>query len=60
MPLDEPEAVATIRPHTDEGVSYALREHGWQPQSTLEHGLTQTIEWIEAHLDQYRVGTYAV
>ncbi len=28
----------------------------WQPQVTLEEGLRHTIRWIQANLDQYRVG----
>ncbi|MFQ6030490.1 MAG: GDP-mannose 4,6-dehydratase, partial [Dehalococcoidia bacterium] len=38
----------------------AQRLLNWQPQYTLEAGLTQTIEWIRQNLDRYRVGTYAV
>ena len=33
---------------------------GWSPSFTLEQGLTQTIEWIDQHLEQYRIGAYAV
>jgi nucleoside-diphosphate-sugar epimerase len=33
---------------------------GWKPQISLEDGLTRTIEWIRANLDQYRPGEYAV
>jgi len=33
---------------------------GWQPQFTLQQGLTQTIEWMEKNLDRYRIGTYTV
>lgn len=33
---------------------------GWAPRVTLENGLERTIAWIEAHLERYRVGTYAV
>ncbi len=33
---------------------------GWQPRITLGDGLRETIDWISAHLDEYRVGAYAV
>jgi hypothetical protein len=32
----------------------------WQPKSTLEDGLRQTIDWIRAHPDRYRPDEYAV
>jgi dTDP-glucose 4,6-dehydratase len=32
---------------------------GWEPAVTLEEGLTLTIEWMRAHLDEYRTGVYA-
>ncbi|MHB8132785.1 MAG: GDP-mannose 4,6-dehydratase [Anaerolineaceae bacterium] len=31
---------------------------GWRPGVGLEDGLALTIEWIKAHLDLYRLGTY--
>jgi dTDP-glucose 4,6-dehydratase len=31
----------------------------WQPMVPLERGLQRTIEWIEAHLSQYRTDVYA-
>jgi len=31
---------------------------GWRPTVELEDGLALTIEWIKAHLDLYRIGTY--
>lgn len=32
----------------------------WRPEISLEAGLSRTIEWIRAHLDQYRPTEYAV
>ena len=33
---------------------------GWQPQVSLNDGLEQTINWIEAHLNLYQSDVYAV
>ncbi|MDP6700785.1 MAG: SDR family NAD(P)-dependent oxidoreductase [Candidatus Latescibacteria bacterium] len=33
---------------------------GWSPQWALRQGLEETARWIEAHLDQYQPGRYAV
>ena len=33
---------------------------GWEPQYSLEDGLTETIEWVAQHLEQYRPGIYAI
>jgi dTDP-glucose 4,6-dehydratase len=33
---------------------------GWKPSTSLEDGLKQTIEWVKAHLEQYRAGVYIV
>ena len=33
---------------------------GWKPRTTLEDGLKKTIEWVEAHLERYRPGTYVL
>lgn len=33
---------------------------GWQPETSLEAGLAQTIAWIEQHLDFYRIGRYEI
>lgn len=33
---------------------------GWKPQVSLEEGLQRTIEWVDANLDRFRVGEYAV
>lgn len=38
--------------------SKALQILGWEPKTTIEQGLYKTIEWIESHLDLYRVGKY--
>ena len=31
---------------------------GWQPQTTLEDGLAQTIDYVTTHLDSYKAGIY--
>lgn len=31
---------------------------GWQPEVSLAQGLKETIAWIQAHPEMYRVGTY--
>lgn len=41
-------------------VSKVTSRCGWQPQVTLEEGLTITVEWIRAHLAHYRPGVYGV
>ncbi|MDL2325022.1 NAD-dependent 4,6-dehydratase LegB [Ruminococcaceae bacterium OttesenSCG-928-A16] len=33
---------------------------GWQPAYTFEQGLAETIEWIRANLDSYKVDQYNV
>ena len=33
---------------------------GWQPEWSLEDGLTETIEWVRNHIDRYRVGSYVI
>jgi len=33
---------------------------GWQPEVSLEEGLSRTITWISEHLSEYRVGVYEV
>jgi dTDP-glucose 4,6-dehydratase len=33
---------------------------GWEPPTSLEDGLKQTIEWVKAHLERYRAGVYIV
>ncbi len=38
----------------------ALELAGWQAEVTLEEGLRRTIQWIEAHLHEYRPREYAV
>lgn len=40
--------------------SPALAEEliGWRPTIGLEQGLERTLRWIEANLDEYRVGQY--
>jgi len=31
---------------------------GWHPEVALDQGLEKTIQWIESHLENYRVGQY--
>ncbi len=38
--------------------SLARKIIGWQPEVPLEDGLRQTVDWIEKHLQNYRVGVY--
>ncbi len=38
--------------------SLAQTTLGWMPQTSLDEGLDQTIEWIKAHLELYRIGKY--
>ena len=33
---------------------------GWEPQYTLEDGLTRTIEWMREHISSYKTGIYTV
>jgi NAD dependent epimerase/dehydratase len=33
---------------------------GWQPSTSLDAGLRQTIEWVSAHLDLYQPDQYTV
>lgn len=55
-----------VRPHASEverlisDSSAAARELDWRPEVTLRDGLQRTAEWVEAHLDWYRPGEYAV
>lgn len=51
-----PEASEVYRLISDN--SQARAALGWQPQTDLESGLDQTIEWIRQHLDLYRIGVY--
>ena len=38
----------------------ALELAGWQPEYTLEEGLTQTIEWMKTHISSYKPGVYTL
>lgn len=33
---------------------------GWQPEYTLYAGLSETVLWIDEHIDLYRVGVYEI
>jgi NAD dependent epimerase/dehydratase len=41
------------------GTALAQSLWGWKPQYTLEQGLDETIDWVRAHLNHFRVGSYA-
>jgi len=51
-----PEASEVLRLISDN--SLAKKSLGWKPQTSLDEGLEQTIQWIKAHLDLYRIGKY--
>ena len=36
----------------------AREKLNWQPEYSLDDGLSMTVEWIEKHLQDYRVGVY--
>ncbi len=38
----------------------ARQRLAWSPQVSLEQGLSQTIAWIKAHLDNYQPGRYQI
>jgi dTDP-glucose 4,6-dehydratase len=65
-PLEVAEDAQRIRPEKSEVTrlladSTLARElAGWAPQVSLDQGLRRTIEWIAAHLDEYRPHEYAV
>ena len=39
--------------------SLAQRQLEWRARTDLRTGLKRTAAWIEEHLDEYQVGTYA-
>ncbi len=53
-----------IRPAASEverllaGTDLAKQLWGWQPRYSLEHGLDETIAWVENNLHRFRVDTY--
>ena len=42
------------------GNALARKLLGWEPQVSLEDGLTLTIEWMREQLDHYRPGAYVL
>ena len=40
--------------------SKAQKLLNWQPQNTLEEGLTKTIAWMEKNLERYKPNKYAI
>ena len=57
---------ARLRPERSEVMrlvsdnSKAARLLGWQPQVSLQSGLAQTVDWIDAHPQLFRPGVYEV
>jgi dTDP-glucose 4,6-dehydratase len=55
---------ARLRPEQSEVLrlisdnTLARKSLGWQPEVSLDQGLDQTIDWIKAHTDLYRIGAY--
>jgi len=42
------------------GNKKALKLTGWKPRVTLEQGLARTVEYVRAHLSDYKAGLYNV
>ncbi len=65
-PIQITEDEARLRPPASEVMCLladnrlAAEVIGWRPEVSLDDGLSQTIAWINAHLDQYRPRDYAV
>jgi dTDP-glucose 4,6-dehydratase len=53
-----PEASEVQRLWADNRKAYELIN--WAPSVPLSQGLQHTINWIEANLDRYRIGTYEI
>ena len=51
-----PEGSEVLRLISDNSLARKLL--GWQPETSLDDGLDQTIDWIKSHLELYRIGTY--
>ncbi len=66
--LGKPIAVETdpqrVRPAASEvgrllaGTALARELWGWEPQYSLDQGLDETIDWVRANLDRFRVDEY--
>ncbi len=39
---------------------YAKDLAGWEPQYSLEDGLSLTIDWMKEHISSYKAGLYTV
>lgn len=53
-----PEKSEVMRLHASNAKARELI--GWEPQITLDEGLSHTLTWIEDHLDRYRPDVYEV
>jgi dTDP-glucose 4,6-dehydratase len=51
-----PERSEVLRLLSDNAL--ARKSLGWEPRVSLDDGLNETIDWIKAHLDLYRIGAY--
>lgn len=40
--------------------SFARAKLNWYPKCNLEDGLSQTIQWISDHLNEYKIGFYEI
>lgn len=61
--ITDPERVRPARSEVERLLAdYSLAHQllGWEPTVELEDGLRRTVEWIAQHLDDYRIGEYAV
>jgi NAD dependent epimerase/dehydratase len=65
-PLTLQEDVQRLRPAASEvdrllaANAKAKKLLGWEPHWALRDGLSATAKWIEAHLDDYKVGRYDI
>jgi NAD dependent epimerase/dehydratase len=52
-----PEKSEVLRLVSDNGMARARL--GWSPQTSLDQGIDQTIDWVSNHIDRYRPDKYA-